>query len=235
VPEIGLPPVKVTPLEQFHLGIAVLVKQGMPAIAPDRHVILLSYLDLLSKWNRVYNLTSVRDPATMLDRHLLDSLMMNRWLPTSPAATTHGVDVMDIGSGAGLPVLPLAIIRPDLQFISVESNGKKTRFQQQVLLELGIANVRLVNQRVESVTDTAQFVTSRAFTSPQQFLSIAYPLCAESGRVAVMLGVAERMPTAIGPQYVLEELVGVEMPGTESARHIAVCRRQPEEWITLPG
>ncbi len=218
----------LAPQDQLSEGIAKLLEQGLPAIEPALHEPLLAYLSLLAKWNRTYNLTAVRDPVKMLDRHLLDSLMMNRWLPEKSDLQHSDADVMDIGSGAGLPVLPLAIIRPDLQFASVESNGKKTRFQQQVLMELGLKNVKLINQRIEAVTDTAHMVTSRAFTAPQDFLSIAHPRCAESGRVAVMLGVAERMPQNVGPLYCLEEMVEVEMPGTDSARHIAVCRRQAE-------
>ena len=218
----------LVPQDQLSEGIAKLAEQGLPAIEPALHEPLLAYLSLLAKWNRTYNLTAVRDPAKMLDRHLLDSLMINRWLPEKPHLQHSVADVMDIGSGAGLPVLPLAIIRPDLQFVSVESNGKKTRFQQQALMELGIKNVKLVNQRIEVVTDTAHLVLSRAFTAPQDFLSIAHPRCAELGRVAIMLGVAERMPHDVGPLYFLEEMVEVEMPGTDSARHIAVCRRQAE-------
>jgi 16S rRNA (guanine527-N7)-methyltransferase len=194
---------------------------------------LLKLVVLLHKWNKVYNLTAIRDPSQMVGRHLLDSLVLSRWLPAAsivPAAdrpssaTLH--DVMDVGTGAGLPVLPLAIVRPDLRFLSVESNGKKARFQQQALLELGIANVTVVQARVETIVDSAQLVMSRAFTAPAHFLQLAQSLCAPCGRVAVMLGHAERLPESVGPAYELMELVEIDVPGIESARHVALCRRR---------
>ena len=218
----------VAPLEQLTRGIATLVGQGMPAVDQACHPVLLAYVDLLSKWNRVYNLTAVRDPVDMLDRHILDSIVMSRWLPQSSDVSLGTYDVMDVGSGAGLPVLPLAILRPDLQFLSIESNGKKTRFQQQVLLELGIGNVALLNQRVETVTSNAHRVLSRAFTAPQEFLAIARSLCTHGGKVVVMLGMADRMPQDVAPSYALEALEKLAVPGTESARHVAVCRRLAE-------
>jgi len=211
--------------EKLEQGLETLQAQSVPNISQHLFEPLDKYLSLLSKWNRVYNLTAVRDPAQMVDRHLMDSLMMCRWLPESTNLPNAQFDVMDIGSGAGLPVLPLAIARPDLSFVSVESNGKKTRFQQQSLLELNLSNVTIVNDRVENVQQNARMVISRAFTAPVDFLEIALPLCAKNGQVVIMLGQADRFPAQTPAGYDLEVLTEVDVPGTESARHVAVCRR----------
>lgn len=211
--------------KQLQASLQLLKAQSIPHVSDDLLPKLEQFLQLLTKWNRVYNLTAVRDPVQMVDRHIMDSLIMNRWMP-EPTSVDGLSDVMDIGSGAGLPVIPLAISRPDLSFISIESNGKKTRFQQQAVMELKLPNVRVINERVENVHETAQMVLSRAFTAPEEFLQICVPLCAQNGRVAIMLGQVERFPPTLSEEYVLEELVAVDVPGTESARHVAVCRRR---------
>ncbi len=212
--------------ESLARGLQQLAGSGLPEIAQKEREQLVSLVVLLTKWNKVHNLTAVRDPLAMVDRHLLDSLVMSRWLPPATAAEGTSYDVMDIGTGAGLPVLPLALLRPDLRFLSVESNGKKTRFQQQAVLELGMRNVTVLHDRVENVTHTAHMVMSRAFTAPIDFLKVAEPLCITGGMVAVMLGHAERLPVTLGDAYTLSELVKVDVPGTDSARHVALCRRQ---------
>ena len=211
------------------LGLAYLKSEHDIRIEDDLSKPLLDYVHLLHKWNRVYNLTAVRDLNAMVQRHLLDSLVLCRWLPeqtnASDRAADAQVDVIDVGSGAGLPVLPLAIVRPDLQFASIESNGKKTRFQQQALVELDIKNVQVLNQRVQDVCLKALFVTSRAFTAPEAFLSIAEPLCLMAGRVVIMLGHSERLPSTLPAPYFLQELLPIDIPGSQAARHVAVCRR----------
>ena len=196
---------------------------------------LISYVFLLVKWNKVYNLTAVRDPVQMVQRHLLDSLVLCRWLPLDTAVagadshtnTRADADVIDIGSGAGLPVIPLAIARDDLRFMSIESNGKKTRFQQQALLELGLSNVSVKHQRVQDVQARARFITSRAFTAPAEFLSLIKPLCAPGASAAVMLAHTDTMPEPLPAGFRLQELVAVDIPGSQSPRHVALCRRGP--------
>lgn len=215
----------VTPHWQLEQGIEFLQDQSVPGISEALIQPLEQFLDLLVKWNRVYNLTAVRDPVEMVDRHLVESLLMSRWLPPVTQASAEVFDVMDIGSGAGLPVIPLAIARPDLSFVSIESNGKKSRFQQQVLLELKLSNVHIINDRVENVSISSHTVLARAFTAPEKFLQIAQPLCVANGRVVIMLGQAELLPTQLPEQYSLEELIELNVPGTESARHVALCRR----------
>lgn len=193
---------------------------------------LLRYLLLLEKWNAVYNLTALKDPAEMLSRHLLDSLVLNRWLTPGKNCQPDNshqpptVDLVDVGSGAGLPVLPLAITRPEMNFASVESNGKKTRFQQQVVIELGLENIQIFQERVQNITLRAHWITSRAFSAPAQFLELAERLCHDNARVALMLGHADKLPDPLPEPFILEQLVQVDIPGTQSPRHVALCRRR---------
>jgi 16S rRNA (guanine527-N7)-methyltransferase len=194
---------------------------------------LVALLLLLKKWNRVYNLTAVRELEAMVGRHLLDSLSLLPWLPAGsivapaqPAGVQAQVDVLDAGSGAGLPVLPLAIARPDLHFLSVESNGKKTRFQHQALLELSIDNVQIAHQRVESVAYRAQCVTSRAFAAPADFLSLAEPLCLPEGQVIVMLAQLQHMPAGLPEPWVRTEVHSIQVPGVELLRHVAIYHKR---------
>jgi len=201
-------------------------------ITADARSQLLKYVALLGKWNRVYNLTAVRDPHDMVQRHLLDSLVLLRWLPVQSIIknqlpdSMNNVDVADIGSGAGLPVLPLAIVRPDLWFASIESNGKKTRFQHQVLVELGLKNVQVQHCRVQDASLKAAFITSRAFTAPVEFLQLVQPLCMANAQVAIMLGHADRLPQPLQDPYSLEQLEPVDIPGATATRHIALCRHR---------
>lgn len=190
---------------------------------------LLKFLQLLYKWNRVYNLTAVRTIDEMVGRHILDSLSVCQWLPAQSTVSadtnvdSHKYDVIDLGTGAGLPVLPLAIVRPDLTFLSVESNGKKTRFQQQVLMALDMPHVQIKQARVEEVHDQASIVISRAFTAPEQFLHIAKKHCSVDSQVIIMLGIKERMPEQLPPGFILQDVKEIKLRQFNSTRHIAVC------------
>jgi 16S rRNA (guanine527-N7)-methyltransferase len=121
--------------------------------------LLLDYLRLLQKWNSAYNLTAIREPEKMLHLHLLDSLSIIPFV--------KGGNVLDVGTGPGLPGIPLAIVYPERNFTLMDSNGKKTRFLFQVKNELGLGNVKEIQSRVEAYQPTKQFdaITSRAFTS----------------------------------------------------------------------
>lgn len=218
--------------QSLDAGLQYLSEHHDVRVPPQTCDSLLHYVSMLAKWNRVYNLTAVRDQHAMVSRHLLDSLVLLRWLPERSVQgayqnSGHDLDVMDIGSGAGLPVLPLAIVRPDLVFASVESNGKKTRFQQQAIVELGLSNVQLYNERVQDVSLHARFVTSRAFTAPTEFLSICSSLCSEQGKVALMLAHTDALPDPMPAAFKLEELAPVDIPGSSGPRHVALCRRYP--------
>lgn len=188
---------------------------------------LIELVGLIDKWNRVYNLTAIRNPHEMLSRHLLDSLTLLPYLDDAPQTTSLQVfDLMDMGSGAGLPILPLAIARPRLRMLSVESNGKKARFQVQAALELELSNVTVAQKRIEDVEAYAVTVVSRAFRAPATFLQHASPRCAEGGQALIMLGKAEKLPETLPDGFSLVGVHAVELPGSDAMRHIAQCRRQ---------
>jgi len=194
-----------------------------------------AYLQLIGKWNRAYNLTAVREIDQMVPRHIIDSFTLLPYLRIGAASGTEAinggvrdadelVDVIDIGSGAGLPVIPLAIMYPQLTFLSIESKGKKTRFQQQAKVELGLQNMTVLQERVENVQAQASCVVSRAFTAPAQFLAIAGKLCKPGGQVLIMLGKADKLPEQLPEPFALESFKQVHIAGVESERHIALVR-----------
>jgi 16S rRNA (guanine527-N7)-methyltransferase len=149
---------------------------------------LLGVIDLLIHWNRAYNLTSVRDPLDMIAYHLLDSLALTPYL--------YGNTVLDIGTGAGFPGLPLAIIHPERAFTLLDSNGKKTRFVRQVILELGIKNVKVVQSRIESYKASQAFttITARALAALPLLLQWSIPLLARPGVLLAPKGPQETEP-----------------------------------------
>lgn len=149
-------------------------------VSTDAQAKLLAYIDLLVKWNRAYNLTAVRDPAEMVSRHLLDSLSI---LPF-----VHGATLADLGSGAGLPGIPLAIARPQLAVTLVESNGKKARFLREAVRSLPLVNVQVAEARVQDVAGTFDTVTARAFASLADMLAFGGHLLAPGGRWLAMKG-----------------------------------------------
>ncbi len=168
---------------QLDAGLAAL---GVAASATQRAQ-LLAYVDLLARWSRTYNLTAVREPRDMIPRHLLDSLAVLPWVRRGP--------VLDVGTGAGLPGIPLAIARPHLAFTLLDSNGKKIRFVRQTVLELGLDNVTAVQARTRAYRPQANFatITARAVTSLDQLCADCAPLLAPGG---VLLALKGREPTA---------------------------------------
>lgn len=176
---------------------------------------LTNYLTLLERWNRAYNLTAVRDPAAMVVRHLLDSLSILPWL--------QGPKVLDVGSGAGLPGLPLAIIRPDCAFCLLDSNGKRTRFLIQAVAELQLPNVSVVRSRVEDYQPATLFnsVVSRAFATLADMAANAGRLCAPDGRLLAMKGVFPDDELAcLPPGYVVVGVYPLHVPHLEAERHL---------------
>lgn len=152
---------------------------------------LLAYLQLLHKWNRAYNLTAIRDPLEMVSRHLLDSLSILPFVETGPLA--------DLGSGAGLPGIPLAIARPELPISLVDSNGKKTRFLQQAALELGLRNLFVQQQRLEVGPVAAPFpqVCARACASLAELWQLAAPWLTRGGQLLAMKGASATLKQEI--------------------------------------
>jgi len=199
--------------EQLARGLAALKL----TLTPRQYAGLLAYLQLLGKWNRVYNLTAVREPREMVARHLLDSLAVIPYI--------KGPRVLDVGTGAGLPGIALAVALPDLKFVLLDSVAKKTRFLVQAASELGLTNVTIETQRAENYRPAALFdtVISRAFGSLAEFLVAAGPLCRHGGLLLAMKG---RFPqeelTTLPSGYRLREAARLIVPGLDEERH-AVC------------
>ncbi len=179
---------------------------------------LLAYLELLVRWNRVYNLTAVRDPAAMVTRHLLDSLAIAPWIPEE--------SLVDVGSGAGLPGIPLALLRPHLPVTLLDASAKRTRFLHHVALTLPLDNVAVVQARVQDYRPPAPFaaVVSRAFASLGEFATAAAHLRAEGGAFYAMKGeypAAELEALApLGSWRAQVKVLAV--PGLAAARHLAI-------------
>ena len=196
------------------------LQQGLRAMGLDLTVParekLLNFLGLLEKWNRTYNLTAVRDPEQMVPRHLLDSLTVLPYL--------QGPRVLDIGTGAGLPGIPLALARPDLEFTLLDSNAKKTRFATQAVHELGLKNVVVVQERVEKFHPEKKFDTliARAFASIPDMLAASRHLCAPRGRFLVMKGVFPQEELAAVTDGYRAEVKALHIPGLDAARHVVI-------------
>jgi 16S rRNA (guanine527-N7)-methyltransferase len=187
-------------------------------VPPDAQATLLAYLDLLAKWNRTYNLTVVRDPEEMVSRHLLDSLAV---LPF-----VHGKNLADLGSGAGLPGIPLAIARPDLAVTLVESNGKKARFLREATRSLPLANVRVFEARVQVVAGLFDTVTCRAFASLRDILLWGGHLLAPDGRLLALKGHCDAGELAAVPAgFRMQAVHELRVPGTDGERCVVELAR----------
>jgi len=191
-------------------------------VAPEAEKKLLDYVALIHKWNRVYNLTAVRDPDRMLTHHVFDSLAV--------APHVAGAQrILDVGSGAGLPGIPLALALPRAHFTLLESSRKKSAFLEQAAIELGLANVEVVNRRVEAWDAPLQFdvVISRAFSDLAEFVSLAARHCAPSGVLAAMKGVypyeeINQLPA----DYQVSKVLPLSVPGLEGERHLVLLTRR---------
>ena len=155
-------------------------------LSADRQKLLLDYVTLIQKWNKVYNLTALRDPADMLTHHLLDSL--TAVAPLTRHTQGQAVRVLDVGSGGGLPGVVLAICMPELNVTCVDTVAKKAAFVQQVAVSLKLPNLRGIHARVESLTDPYQVICSRAFASLPDFVSWSRSALAEGGVWMAMKG-----------------------------------------------
>jgi len=193
---------------------------------------LLDYVQLLHKWNRVYNLTAVRDPAQMVIRHLLDSLAVLPCLNNALGKKSAGQSVLDVGTGAGLPGIPLALLsakpHPERRFVLLDSNSKKTRFMQQAVAELALDNVQVVHARTEDFQTEQGFdvVLSRAFASVADMLAGAGQHCLPDGMVLAMKGtdpVAEL--TDLSAAFIVEKVHSLQVPGLNEERHLVCLRR----------
>jgi 16S rRNA (guanine527-N7)-methyltransferase len=185
---------------------------AMSADAIDQ---LLAYEELIIKWNRTYNLTAIRDPLEMVSRHLLDSLAVVNHLPMNEGAT-----LADVGSGAGLPGIPIAIARAGWRVTLNDSSQKKSAFLRQAAIELGLRNVEVHEGRIEAWRPATRFalVVSRAFAELGDFLAKCRHLVVDGGWLAAMTGAA---PTAPGAQC---EVIPLRVPQLDARRHLVLCR-----------
>jgi len=180
---------------------------------------LVGYVELLHKWNKAYNLTSVRDPEEMLVRHILDSIVVEPHL--------QGVRFIDVGTGPGLPGIPLAIVRPDAHFTLLDSLGKRVRFLRQVQHELHLENVTPVQSRVEAFPAEPGFdgVISRAFASLTDMVSWCHHLPAENGRFYALKGLRPDDEIAVLPEVVsVEEIIRLQVPALDGERHLVIIK-----------
>ena len=173
---------------------------------------LMDFLALLIKWNRAYNLTAVRDPLEMVGRHLLDSLAVLPHL--------RGKRCLDMGCGPGLPGIPLAILRPDMDFVLLDSNGKKIRFVRQACLELGLANVSDVQQRVEEYRSEAGFdcLVARAFTDLSRMLALSAHLRSPDGLLLAMKADKAEQEMARVDDSFSCRIIPLQVPYTQGSR-----------------
>lgn len=192
--------------------------------------LLMQYVGLLQKWNKTYNLTAIDDSNEIISKHILDSLSVTKHL--------NGKNIIDVGSGAGLPGIPLAIICPEKQFTLLDSNVKKTCFIQQAVIDLGLKNVQALHQRVEEFkpldqskgSDITEYniMISRAFAASDKFFSSCEQLLkflSAKGRIIFMLGKQNHLE-ALSNGYNVADIHSIEIPNLEAQRHIAIVERK---------
>lgn len=186
---------------------------------------LLDYLALLTKWNATFNLTAIRDSEQMLIHHVLDSLSM---LCVVEKSALVGRRWADVGSGAGLPGIPLAIACPEMSMSLVEAVEKKTAFQRQAKIELGLTNLEVVGGRVEQLPAGGfDAVISRAFASLAEFVGLAGHLVRRSGRLYAMKGrLPEQEINQLPASWHVVESVPLRVPGLEAQRHLVVLEKE---------
>ena len=207
------------------MSLASALAQGLQmmqcALEDGQQSALLSYLALLEKWNKVYNLTAVRDPALMVPQHLLDALSIRPYLV--------GTRILDVGTGAGLPGIPLAIAEPQREFVLLDSAMKRTRFVTQAVAELGLKNVEVVQARIEDYQPIALFetITSRAFTATGDFVAATAHLLADRGRLLAMKGkLPEQEINDLSEQWTCE-VHKLDVPGVVGERHVLLIKQNP--------
>jgi 16S rRNA (guanine527-N7)-methyltransferase len=206
-------------------ALAAVLEEGIVAmqldVSPAQREKLMDYLALMFKWNSVYNLTSLRDPMQMVTHHLLDSL-------AAVPAFAQAHNVLDVGSGGGLPGIVLAIVRPDMKVSMIDTVHKKTAFLTQVKAELGLSNVTVYTARVEQlqVSDKFDVITSRAFADLSDFVNWSSHLLADGGRYVALKGVApkdeqERLPA----EWQVTGVEPLQVPRLGAERHLVHIQR----------
>lgn len=178
---------------------------------------LLAFRDLLLKWNKTYNLTALRDPEQAISHHLLDSLAILPHVGAGP--------LLDVGSGGGLPGIPLAIARPELSVSMVDTVQKKATFLQQAAIELGLKNVTAHHARVEEMSGQYAQISSRAFAEIGLFVSLTRHLLAPGGRWLAMKGVRpDDELQALPADIAVEAIIPLAVPGLDAERHLIILK-----------
>jgi len=202
--------------DELDAGLAAL------GLAPALAGPLLAYLALLDRWNRTYNLTAIRDPREMVAKHLLDSLAMHPFAGDGALA--------DLGTGAGLPGIPLAIAHPGLQVTLVESNGKKARFLREAVRTLKLPNARVAEARIEALDMPGMFdaITARALATLPLILQLGSHLLKPEGKLLAMKGaVPADEIAALPPGWQVARIEPLQVPGLSAERHLVVVGRAP--------
>lgn len=202
--------------------VAASLEQGLATmgLAAELAAPLLQYLALLDRWNKTYNLTAIRDPREMVTRHLLDSLAMAPFVSSGTLA--------DLGTGPGLPGIPLAITHPGLQVTLVESNGKKCRFMREAVRKLGLTNARVAEGRAEALDEPEGFdnLTARAMDTLDGIIAVGGHLLRPGGRLLAMKGVVPHEEIAALPAgWQVESITPLQVPGLVGERHLVVVGR----------
>jgi 16S rRNA (guanine527-N7)-methyltransferase len=207
----------MTPQAALERGLGELALK-LPQGAQEQ---LWGYVRLLEKWNRTYNLTAIRDPLKMVSHHLLDSLVVVPHLPMH-----DGAALADVGAGAGLPGIPLAIARPHWRVTVNDANAKKAAFMRQASIELKLPNLEVHEGRVENWRPPSPFavVISRAFAELAQFVASCRHLLAPSGTLAAMKGMDPREELAPLPSDCGCEVIALQVPLLGAERHLVLCR-----------
>lgn len=216
--------------QRLHAGLVAL---NLPLNAHQQQQ-LLDYIALLDKWNKVYNLTAVREPERMLGLHILDSLSLVPHLPPVRASdgANGAVRLLDVGTGGGLPGICLAVARPDITVVMLDSLQKKTTFVRQAIGALGLSNASVVCERVEAFKPDARFdvVTSRAFAELSDFVKGAGHLLGSGGRMLAMKGVYPHDEIARLPgSYTARHVIPLRVPEVDGHRHLVVVEAAAEQ------
>ena len=197
------------------------LKDSDLVVTQEKQLQLINYVLLMHKWNKTYNLTSVRDPRDMVIKHIVDSIAVAPFLDK--------IRYIDVGTGPGLPGIPLAIMCPDKQFVLLDSLGKRVRFMRQVAYELKIANIQPVQSRVEDFVPDVEIdgVLSRAFASLKGMLHWCQHLVDSHG---VFIALKGQLPTneleELPLGFILQETIKLNVPGLDGERHIVKIKRQ---------
>lgn len=202
------------------MTLAVSLDAGLGALGLDlptqARTALLDYVALLGKWNKTYNLTAIHEPERMLTHHIFDSLALVPYVGTGP--------LLDVGSGAGLPGIPLAIVYPDLMVTTMDASQKKCGFMQQAAIELKLKNVQVVHARVEAyqTPDTFQQIVSRAFSELSEFVRLSTHLLAAGGNWLAMKGVLPTQEIAQLKAVRVVRALPLQVPGLDAERSLII-------------